>query len=97
MGALAATAALGDDKPPTRLPYLGKATIEAPTKSVLANSQPGPKAAAVARPEVPASPKVSPGKVRWHTDFAAACKAAKTNGKPVLLFHLMGKLDDRFC
>ena len=43
------------------------------------------------------NPKVEPGKVRWHRDFAAACKAAEKSGKPVLLFQMMGKLDDRFC
>ena len=43
------------------------------------------------------NPKVRPGLVRWHTDFTAACAAAKDWGKPVLLFQMMGKLDQRFC
>lgn len=43
------------------------------------------------------NPKVQPGKVRWHRDFAAARQAAARSGKPVLLFQLMGRLDDRFC
>ena len=43
------------------------------------------------------NPKVEPGKVRWHKNFEAACAAARKSGKPVLLFQLMGKLDDRFC
>lgn len=43
------------------------------------------------------NPKVEPGKVQWHGSFAAACQAAAKSGKPVLLFHMMGKLDDRFC
>ncbi len=97
VGALAATAALGDDKPPIRLRDVGKAAIEAPSKGLLTQSQPAPRAVAPTRPEVPAGPKVMPGKVRWHADFAAACAAATTSGKPVLLFHLMSKLDDRFC
>jgi hypothetical protein len=44
-----------------------------------------------------ANPKVEPGKVKWHTDFDTACKAAAKSGKPVLLFQMMGKLDDQFC
>jgi hypothetical protein len=43
------------------------------------------------------NPKVQPGLVRWHTDFAAACAAAKDSRKPVLLFQMMGRLDQRFC
>jgi hypothetical protein len=43
------------------------------------------------------NPKVQPGKILWHKDYAAACRAAKISGKPVLLFQMMGKLDDRFC
>jgi hypothetical protein len=43
------------------------------------------------------NPKVEPGKVRWHKDFATACREAKKSGKPVLLFQMMGKLDDQFC
>jgi len=43
------------------------------------------------------NPKVAPGLVNWHQDFDAACAAAKRSGKPVLLFLLMGKLDDQFC
>lgn len=45
----------------------------------------------------PVNPRVPPGKVRWHRDLAAACAAARTSHKPVLVFHMMGKLDDRFC
>jgi hypothetical protein len=43
------------------------------------------------------NPRVAPGLVNWHKDFEAACAAAKHSGKPVLLFLLMGKLDDQFC
>lgn len=52
-------------------------------------------------PATPASafinPKVEPGKVRWHKTFADACRAAQQSGKPVLLFQMMGNLDERFC
>ena len=42
------------------------------------------------------NPKVEPGMVRWHESFDEAKEAATSSGKPVLLFHLMGQLDQRF-
>ena len=70
-----------------------KRTIESPAKRVLARSANAPAAPAADF----ANPKVEPGKVRWHTDFAAACRAAGRSGKPVLLFQMMGRLDQKFC
>src|SRR5690348_3805366 len=70
--------------------------IEAPTKKILAgrtvpsSSEPGSASTFN-------NPKVQPGKVRWHKTFADACQAAKQSRKPVLLFQMMGKLDERFC
>jgi hypothetical protein len=43
------------------------------------------------------NPKVQPGKVRWHADYATACRASAQSGKPVLLFQMMGRLDEKFC
>jgi hypothetical protein len=43
------------------------------------------------------NPRVAPGLVRWHDSFAAACEAARRSGRPVLLFQMMGKLDEQFC
>lgn len=40
--------------------------------------------------------KVRPGDVKWHSDFDSACKAAEKSGRPVMLFQMMGKLDERF-
>lgn len=59
-------------------------------------------AAAAPAPAVPAkndfvNPKVEPGKVRWHKTFEEASAAAVKSKKPVMVFHLMGKLDDQFC
>jgi hypothetical protein len=67
-----------------------KEAIEFPTKTVIAGQS---------APSTPATsnPKVEPGKVRWHANFAAACTAAQNSGKPVLLFQMMGKLDEQFC
>ncbi len=43
------------------------------------------------------NPKVEPGKVKWHGTPEEAMRAAQTSGKPILLFQMMGRLDDRFC
>jgi hypothetical protein len=41
--------------------------------------------------------KVAPGKVCWHKDFDEAKRAAAVSGKPVLMFAMLGRLDDKFC
>jgi hypothetical protein len=71
-----------------------KADIEGPTKRILAK-QTQPAVAPAGDTFV--NPKVQPGKVRWHKDFDTACAVAQRSGKPVLLFQMMGKLDERFC
>ena len=48
-------------------------------------------------PETAANPEVRPGRVRWHADFDTARKASQSSGKPVLLFHMLGRLDQQFC
>jgi hypothetical protein len=86
-GAVLVTGAFGDEKRPAKRADRGKEDIEVPIKQVLA-----------ARTAMSSdNPKVQPGLVRWHTDFGAACEAAKKSRKPVLLFQMMGKLDDQFC
>lgn len=49
------------------------------------------------RAAVEANPAALPGRVRWHENFAAARTASGGSGKPVLLFHMMGRLDQKFC
>jgi hypothetical protein len=44
-----------------------------------------------------ANKNVPPGLVAWRKDFATACSLSQHSGKPVLLFQMMGKLDDEFC
>lgn len=41
--------------------------------------------------------EVEPGQVHWHASAEAALAAAKVSHKPVLVFHMMGRLDHRFC
>lgn len=36
-------------------------------------------------------------KVAWASSKEAASEAAKTSGKPVLVFQLLGKLTDEYC
>ncbi len=88
-----------------------KSTIETPLKKLVATTRPKAprpaKAVAVTpRATSPTSPATSPakfenptvsaGKVRWHADFKKARAAAKISGKPVLLFQMIGRLDQRF-
>jgi hypothetical protein len=74
--------------------YVAKSKIEIPAKSILADKS---GAAPDAKGGAFVNPKVQPGKVKWHADYETACKASKQSGKPVLLFQMMGKLDDQFC
>ena len=67
--------------------------IERPAKEVVERLSAGASASATGAE----NPSVSAGLVRWHTSFADACDAVRKSGKPVLLFHLMGRLDQQFC
>lgn len=62
----------------------GKSVVELPIKDRL-----GASFGAVA--------PVGTGLVRWHASPAAARAAAARSGKPVLLFQLLGRLDEEFC
>jgi hypothetical protein len=86
-GAMMAVGAFGEETAPRKLTDRAKDDVEVPTKQMLA----------AATTPTSANPKVPPGLVRWHADFAAACEAAQKSKKPVLLFQMMGKLDDQFC
>ena len=48
------------------------------------------------KPAKSENPKVKPGLVKWHKDFETACAKSRQSGKPVLLFQLLGNLDQRF-
>ena len=83
-----APAGPADNAANTPVPDGGKFVVENPTKTVLRDH--------FAAGEF-VNPGVEPGRVRWHPTFAAACAAARLSKKPVLLFQMMGKLDDQFC
>ena len=72
--------------------------IEPAVERLVGDTQP-PDAAPANEPQAAAAsdnPPVEPGKVKWHRDVTAAIAAAKKSGKPVLVFHLLGQLDQRF-
>jgi hypothetical protein len=89
---LAATRSPGQEKIRLSADVAKGAVIEKPAEIILAKTSGATPAAANF-----ANPRVEPGLVKWHPSFAAACEAAKKSGKPVLLFQMMGKLDDQFC
>ena len=64
--------------------------IERPTKDLVVRETAPPKLDAD-------NPHVEPGKVQWHKTLADACAASAKSKKPVLLFQMLGKLDDQFC
>lgn len=68
-----------------------KADIEAAPKRVLVDTSKAKSA-----PADREFKKVAPGKVSWHMSFDAAVAASKKSSKPVLLFQLLGQLDEEF-
>jgi hypothetical protein len=75
--------------PETKPVDRGKKVIEFGPKKVGAQAAPAPR-------EVTENPPAEPGKVKWHKSFADARAVAKDSGKPILLFQLMGRLDQQF-
>ncbi len=67
------------------VPDLRKSRVEAPVKAALS----------VESPRAPGA--VKPGDVKWHPSLAAAVETARNTGRPVLLFQLLGRLDEEFC
>ena len=88
---------------------IGKSSIEQPVKRVISGNsfmtsgqrlraRPVAKTTDIpARSSIDGGGKVSPGMVSWHSTFNNALKASAASKRPVLVFHLMGNLDDRFC
>jgi hypothetical protein len=76
-----------------RLADISKGGIERPTETLLFQSSSGPAAGSAKA----GNPRVKPGQVRWHATLEQACGASARSGKPVLLFSMMGRLDEQFC
>ncbi|HUE72209.1 MAG TPA: hypothetical protein VMP01_15100 [Pirellulaceae bacterium] len=76
-----------------------RAVIEPAAEAIVRGTQPPDAAAAeesTAATVADDNPRVEPGKVQWHDGVDAAITAAKSSGKPILVFHLLGELDQRF-
>ncbi len=39
----------------------------------------------------------NPASIRWHTSYDEALAASRVSKRPVMLFQLLGKLDDALC
>lgn len=70
--------------------------VERAAEAIVRETQPAGAADESTAGKADDNPRVEPGKVRWRDDVAAAITAAKESGKPVLVFHLLGQLDQRF-
>ena len=66
------------------VPDYRKSLVELPLKDVLA-------------PEIMALATPISGPIPWHESLDAAKEAASQSGKPILLFQLLGRLDEEFC
>jgi hypothetical protein len=80
-------------------PDLRKAIIEVPLKRTIRTSvAPKPvleeKVIAIT---ADGTQKCAPGKVKWAKDFEQAKSRAASSNKPVLMFAMLGNLDDKFC
>lgn len=78
------------DEPPGIDPSraFGKRALELPTEGVLVRAR---------KVEDGFDLRAQPGLVPWHADVAAAKVAAAASGRPVLVFQILGRLDDEFC
>jgi hypothetical protein len=72
---------------------VGKDIIELPPKRLLVEASNKAAREGVTDREFK---KVAPGKVQWHKDYATAVGKSKLSNKPVLLFQLLGQLDEEF-
>ena len=92
-------------RPHSRLADLSKMGIERPLKRIISDS--GLTTNGDAKPQTVVAPtlkeertshgRVKPGSVKWHDSLKSACAAAHHSGKPVLVFQMMGRLDQEFC
>jgi hypothetical protein len=77
-------------------PLLVTATLLAAACSPSEPPAPSP-APAAAETSSAENPPAAPGLVRWHPRVAAAQEAARASGKPLLVFQLLGRIDDEYC
>ncbi|MDG2014202.1 MAG: hypothetical protein P8J33_11890 [Pirellulaceae bacterium] len=84
------------DNPPSKKSFgtldVSKTFIEIPSKKLLEST----KFTAVLPNNFSDNPPCQPGLVTWHRDLQEAKAASLRSGKPILLFQLLGKLDEKF-
>ena len=64
---------------------MSKARVEYPLKGALKAPAPAPR---------PGGGGIAPA---WHESFEAAIDAARGSGRPVMLFLMLGRMDEEFC
>ncbi|MBX9685174.1 MAG: hypothetical protein K2X27_00655 [Candidatus Obscuribacterales bacterium] len=83
-----------------------KMAIETPLKKLISGSFSGSIEAKEAEQKnakyqdssaFPDSKTIKAGLISWRPNFEAACALASKSKKPVLVFQLMGNLDEEFC
>jgi len=94
----------GGTAPIGRRPDMSKMAIELPIKTMLGPEafatplkMPPPPVMRTASHTVSQDEKTKPGLVAWRKDMEDAKAQSAKSGKPILVFHMMGSLDDRFC
>ena len=89
--------------PPDPALDLRKRLVELPLERALLSSSPFPADVLdvpwpTALPSPAADPLAAvPGLVAWHPSPGAALAAARSSGRPVLVFQLLGRLDEEHC
>ena len=81
-----------DPKNPARSLDVSKTLIENSPKKLLAPTSLRHESSL----PISDNPKCKPGLVTWHANLQEAKTASRRSGKPILLFQLLGKLDETF-
>jgi len=82
---------------PNKMLLLAAAGAVLALPALFVAQRPTPGATPGATPSPTRAEATTPGLVSWHPDFDAAVRAARRSAKPVLLFQLLGDLDQTFC
>lgn len=70
---------------------------DTPVRSYKSSMVPPPAVVAPVVPKIEAPGMPLTGYVLWSSNLKEAQNRSSLSGKPVFLFHMMGRLDDRFC
>ena len=79
--------------------FLSKGLIEGQLEDLVADARPPVSLPATDQnqPDAqPENPACQPGLVNWHASPESAQASSRQSGKPVMLFQLLGQLDQRF-